>query len=99
MQREPMTSYLHDNAKLDRDYDRLGEIQFQFGQRIRTKVSAAEMLDFIEASSFGNFLSAIPSDLHDTLRTDLRQALEAKSGGDGLAYRDYGMMVVARKLG
>jgi len=77
----------------------LALVELHVIERHHTKVSAAEMLDFIEASSFGNFLSAIPTDLHDTLRTDLRQALEAQSGGDGLAYRDYGMMVVARKLG
>jgi hypothetical protein len=75
----------------------LALVELHVVERNPPKVSAAEMLDFIEASSFGNFLSAIPADLHDTLRTDLRLALEAQSGGEGFSLRDYGMMVVAQR--
>ena len=39
-------------------------------ERVRRMASAREMIDFMEANSFGNFLSAIPEDLHDTFRAD-----------------------------
>jgi hypothetical protein len=61
--------------------------------------SAREMIDFMEASSFGNFLSAIPEDLHDTFRGDFERAALAHQDPEGFATRDYGAMVVARKPG
>jgi plasmid maintenance system killer protein len=62
----------------------LALVELHVMERKHTKVSAAEMLDFIEASSFGNFLSAIPSDLHATLRADLRQLWKRRVAGMGL---------------
>ena len=68
-------------------------------ERVRRMASAREMIDFMEASSFGNFLSAIPEDLHDTLRADFDRAFLARQDPEGFAMRDYGAMIVARKPG
>jgi len=68
-------------------------------ERVRRMASAREMIDFMEASSFGNFLSAIPKDLHDTFRADFERAALAHPDPEGFASRDYGAIIVARKPG
>ena len=68
-------------------------------ERVWRTASARELIDFIEASSFGNFLSAIPEDLHDTFRADFERAALAHQDPKGFAMRDYGAMIVARKPG
>jgi hypothetical protein len=52
-----------------------------------------------EASSFGNFLSAIPEDLHDTFRADFERVALSHRDPEGFAVHDYGAMIVARKPG
>jgi ubiquinone/menaquinone biosynthesis C-methylase UbiE len=66
-------------------------------ERVRRMASAREMIDFMEASSFGNFLSAIPEELHDTFGADFERL--APQDADGYVTRDYGAMIVARKPG
>jgi hypothetical protein len=66
-------------------------------ERVRRMASARELVDFMEASSFGNFLSAIPEELHDTFRADFERAALAHQDPEGFATRDYGAMIVARK--
>ena len=69
-------------------------------ERVQPMANTRELIDFMEASSFGNFLSAIPEDLHDTFRADFEcAALAAHQDSEGLATRDYGAMIVARKPG
>ena len=68
-------------------------------QRSRHHASGEEAVDFMEASSFGNFLSAIPEDLHDTFRADFERAALAHQDPEGFAMRDYGAMIVACKPG
>ena len=68
-------------------------------ERVRRMASAREMIDFMEASSFGNFLSAIPEDLHDTFRADFERVVLTHQDPEGFAMRDYGAMIVARKPG
>ena len=68
-------------------------------ERVRRMASAREMIDFMEASSFGNFLSAIPEDLHDTFRADFERVALANQDPEGFAARDYGALIVARKPG
>ena len=68
-------------------------------ERVRRMASTRELIDFMEASSFGNFLSAIPEELHDTFRADFEHAALALQDPGGFATRDYGAMIVARKLG
>jgi hypothetical protein len=57
------------------------------------------MIDFMEASSFGNFLSAIPEELHDTFRADFERLALSHQDPEGFIVHDYGAMIVARKLG
>jgi ubiquinone/menaquinone biosynthesis C-methylase UbiE len=66
-------------------------------ERMRRVASASELIDFMEASSFGNFLSAIPEDLHDTFRSDFERVVQAHPHPEGFATRDWGAVIVARK--
>jgi ubiquinone/menaquinone biosynthesis C-methylase UbiE len=74
-------------------------VELHVTERVRRMASAREMTDFMEASSFGNFLSAIPKDLHDTFRADFECTALAHQDPEGFASRDYGAMIVARKPG
>ena len=62
-----------------------------------SRLTEREMLDFMQASSFGNFFAAIPEDLHEAFRADFEHAIEAHGGQDGFSLRDYGMLLVARR--
>jgi hypothetical protein len=64
-------------------------------ERVRRMASARELVDFMEASSFGNFLSAIPEALHDTFRADFERLVPHDA--EGFATCDYGALIVARK--
>jgi arsenite methyltransferase len=46
--------------------------------------SGREMVDFLESSSFGNFLLAVPDDLRDPLRRDLASAFDQRKRDDGI---------------
>jgi hypothetical protein len=53
----------------------------------------------MEASSFGNFLSAIPEELHDTFHADFERVALSHQDLKGFTVHDYGAMIVARKPG
>jgi arsenite methyltransferase len=55
-------------------------------ERVRRMASAREMIDFMEASSFGNFLSAIPEELHDTFPRRFRTRRPGTSGSRRLRH-------------
>lgn len=48
-----------------------------------TFASGSELVDFVQSSSFGNFLSVVPDDLRDALRSDVAAALDARKERDG----------------
>jgi SAM-dependent methyltransferase len=73
----------------------LGELHVV--QRLRTHASGEDVLDFMEASSFGNFLYIVPEELRPRLRADLVAAFEARRGPEGIALRDWGALLVARR--
>jgi ubiquinone/menaquinone biosynthesis C-methylase UbiE len=73
----------------------LGELHVV--QRVRTHSSGEDVLDFMESSSFGNFLRIVPEGLRPRLRADLVAAFEARRGPDGIAMRDWGALLVARR--
>jgi SAM-dependent methyltransferase len=75
----------------------LGELHVV--QRVRTHPSGQDVLDFMESSSFGNFLRIVPEDLRPRLRGDLVAAFEARRGPDGIPLRDWGVLLVARRSG
>jgi arsenite methyltransferase len=59
--------------------------------------SGEDAVDFLQSSSFGNFLSIVPDDLHASLRRDVAGAFEARRGADGISLHDHGMIVVATR--
>jgi ubiquinone/menaquinone biosynthesis C-methylase UbiE len=73
----------------------LGELHVV--QRVRTHASGQDVIDFMEASSFGNFLRIVPEELRPRLRVDLAAAFEARRGPEGIALRDWGTLAVARR--
>jgi arsenite methyltransferase len=66
-------------------------------ERTRHHPSGQAVVDFLEASSFGNFLGIVPEDLRPSLRADVAAAFDERKGNDGIALRDYGMVFVARR--
>ena len=75
----------------------LSLVELHVMERSQRRVTEREMLDFMQASSFGNFFAAIPEDLHEAFRADFEHAIEAHGGQDGFSLRDYGMLLVARR--
>jgi hypothetical protein len=67
-------------------------------QRSRNHASGEDVVDFFEASSFGNFLRIVPEELRPTLRTDLAAAFDAQRGPEGVAVRDWGVLFVATRV-
>jgi SAM-dependent methyltransferase len=63
--------------------------------RARVHESGDDVLDFMEASSFGNFLRIVPEELRAPLGADLAAAFEARKGSDGIVMRDWGTAFVA----
>jgi SAM-dependent methyltransferase len=66
-------------------------------QRSRSYPSGAELVDFLEASSFGNFLRLVPEELRMSLRADLVAAFDGRRGPDGVAARGWGLMSTATR--
>jgi ubiquinone/menaquinone biosynthesis C-methylase UbiE len=60
--------------------------------------SGRELLDFLESSSFGNFLRAVPEDLRETLRTDLAAAFDARKAGEGIPVKAWTTLLVASRV-
>jgi ubiquinone/menaquinone biosynthesis C-methylase UbiE len=67
-------------------------------QRVRRHANGEELVDFLEASSFGNFLRIVPDELHRSLRADLVSAFDAQRGTDGVVARDWGVLFVATRV-
>jgi arsenite methyltransferase len=74
----------------------LGELHVV--QRERTHASGEDVVDFMESSSFGNFLRIVPEELQPRLRGDLVAAFDARRGPDGIVLRDWGALLVARRV-
>ena len=73
----------------------LGELHI--AQRTRVHPSGADTVDFMESSSFGNFLRVVPEDLRPSLRADMAVAFDARKGPGGIVMRDYGLVLVASR--
>lgn len=66
-------------------------------ERKRIHASGREVIDFVESSSFGNFLSVAPEELRPRLRDELATALDELRGPNGVEMRQHGMVFVARR--
>ncbi len=73
-------------------------VELHVMQRNRHHASGADLVDFLEASSFGNFLRIVSEDLRPALRADLAAAFDANKGPDGVASRDWGVLFVAARV-
>ena len=71
----------------------LGELHVM--PRTRKHPTGAEVVDFLESSSFGNFLRIVPEELRAPLHADLAAAFEARKGPEGIVTRDWGTVFVA----
>jgi ubiquinone/menaquinone biosynthesis C-methylase UbiE len=63
-------------------------------RRARTHPDGGDVVDFLQASSFGNFLRVVPEELRASLRADLAAAFDARKGPEGIAMHDHGMLFV-----
>jgi ubiquinone/menaquinone biosynthesis C-methylase UbiE len=72
-------------------------VELHVTPRISKHASGEALVDFIEASFFGNFLRIVPEPLRPSLRADLVSALEAQRGPDGVVARDWGVLFVAAR--
>ncbi len=72
-------------------------VELHVVERTRMHASGEDVVDFVESSSFGNFLRMVPEDLRPSLRTELAAEFEARRGPGGVAMRDYATLFVARR--
>ncbi|HEY3816817.1 MAG TPA: methyltransferase domain-containing protein [Polyangiaceae bacterium] len=72
-------------------------VQLHVVERTRTHPRGEDVVDFLESSSFGNFLRMVPEELRAPLRVDLAAAFDATRGPEGIVMRDYGTVFVARR--
>jgi arsenite methyltransferase len=72
-------------------------VLLQVVERTRLHPNGHDIIDFVESSSFGNFLNLVPEALRPQLRNDLAAAFDERRGPDGVARRDHGMVFVARR--
>jgi arsenite methyltransferase len=76
---------------------RLELVEAHVTQRVRKYASGEQLVEFMQASSFGNFLRIVPDALRPSLRADLVAALDARRGPEGVVVRDWGLLFVARR--
>ncbi len=76
---------------------RLDLLDLHIAQRSRTYASGEAFVDFLEASSFGNFLTPVPEALRPSLRADLISALDAQRGPEGVVVRGWGLLLIAAR--
>jgi ubiquinone/menaquinone biosynthesis C-methylase UbiE len=72
-------------------------VELHIMQRSRNYGSGQELVEFLEASSFGNLLRTVPEEHRDALRTDLIAAFDARKGQEGIAVRGWGLMFTATR--
>jgi SAM-dependent methyltransferase len=73
-------------------------VELHVTQRVSRHESGAALLEFAEASSFGNFLRIVPEELRASLRADLVAAFDGQKGADGVVVRGWEMLVVAKRV-
>ncbi len=66
-------------------------------ERVRTHASGEDLVEFMESSSFGNLLGAVPENLRVALRSDLIAAFDARKTANGVQARSHGAVLVARR--
>jgi ubiquinone/menaquinone biosynthesis C-methylase UbiE len=77
---------------------RLELVELHVTQRIMKHESGDALVDFLDASAFGNFFRIVPEDLRPSLRADLASALDAQRGPEGIVLRDWVVLFVAARV-
>jgi SAM-dependent methyltransferase len=76
---------------------RLELVELHVTQRVSHHESGEAVLDFIDSSSFGNFLRIVPEELRASFRAELVSAFDAQRGPEGVAVRGWGLLFVAMR--
>jgi SAM-dependent methyltransferase len=76
---------------------RLELVELHVTQRVSRHESGEAFLDFVEASSFGNFLGVVPEELRASFRADLVSAFDGQTGADGVVVRGWSVLFVAMR--
>ncbi len=56
-----------------------------------------DVVDFMQASTFGNFGQLVTEDVRDAFLGDLAAAFDARKGPDGISLHDHGVLAVASR--
>ena len=56
-----------------------------------------DVVDFLQSSSFGNFLRLVQDDAQASFRADVAAAYEARRTSEGIAVHDHGTLLVATR--
>jgi ubiquinone/menaquinone biosynthesis C-methylase UbiE len=72
-------------------------VELHVVQRVSHHASGESFVDFLDASSFGNFFRIVPEELRPSLRADLVAAFEARREADGVVARDWRTVFVAKR--
>jgi ubiquinone/menaquinone biosynthesis C-methylase UbiE len=72
-------------------------VELHVVQRSRSHATGVEVVDFLESSTFGNFLRVVPEELRSQLRADLVATFEARRSAEGIVVRDWGTLFVAKR--
>ncbi len=67
-------------------------------RRVRAHASGAALVDFLDASSFGNVFRIVPEELRPALRSELASTFDARREPEGVVTRDWGVLFVARRV-
>jgi ubiquinone/menaquinone biosynthesis C-methylase UbiE len=72
-------------------------VELHVTQRESHHESGEAVLDFVVASSFGNFLRIVPEQLRASFRADLISEFDRQRGPDGVVVRGWGLLFVATR--
>jgi arsenite methyltransferase len=65
--------------------------------RRRRFATGKQLVDFLESSTFGNYLTHVPLDLREQAREDIVAEFEARRTEDGIDFRNYTIFALAEK--
>ncbi|MBI1921013.1 MAG: methyltransferase domain-containing protein [Geobacter sp.] len=71
---------------------------FEIRKNTRKYQSGSDIVDFLESSTFGNYLNHVPEKLRGRARRDIEAEFEATRGPDGIPFTGYTVFAVAEKL-
>ena len=71
----------------------------EIAARKRRFATGSQIVDFLESSTFGNYLNHVPVELRDQAREDIVAEFENRRTEDGIDFRTYTIFAVAEKKG